>query len=579
MTNAPLFEGQAPRPNFAGNFKTYAPTITLQVHVHVNNVLHPRQLLNALRMQMVDNGWNSVPSSPSDKKCYVEDWPTIETNEFHIERGWSFPAHTNTALVCNREYFAVDIDVASDPALAHRIQTLAFEHLGITPFIRIGRAPKCLLIYRQTKPGAVCSQSVKAASGNGDGVEILSARKQFTAFGIHNETGKPYRWVGESNPLNDMPSSAPLTDQEHVGAFLRAVAEVMPFGSSGSGADAARHTTAEGLIDDGRENLLRDCIWQAAHEINAAGNPLTAAAVAALGWDRFTSRAWLEDGKYRERHARTKAQSLIRLINSGRVKLDASAHAVPTYALVEPEAVEAARHKLGQILAEFIAPILDSIEARQRNDEPEPDATAVIDFNSAADDDIPFHVHAMRVATGVGKTRASAQAIAADRHARRQAGEQNDRPRMRGFTPCLRIGWGGHCPALRYSWPESKSFAGREASNPEDPLQKMCMNLEQVKLAVETGLPVTTACCKHKPKRGKERRCQFIDTCGYQRQLRGENPDVWIGAHELLFHPQQALRNIVAVVVDESFWQDGLRIAKQGVALKRDGKCASSLAS
>jgi hypothetical protein len=30
--------------------------------------------LLALRMQLLDNGWNVVPSSPSDKKCYVVGW-------------------------------------------------------------------------------------------------------------------------------------------------------------------------------------------------------------------------------------------------------------------------------------------------------------------------------------------------------------------------------------------------------------------------------------------------------------------------------------------------------------------------
>jgi hypothetical protein len=106
--------------------------------------------LLALRMQLLDNGWNVVPSSPSDKKCYVVGWPSIETNEFHLD-SWarSFPAHTNTSAVGNRNYFGVDIDVLSDPDLAHRIQALAFEHLGITPFLRVGLWPKRLLVYRK----------------------------------------------------------------------------------------------------------------------------------------------------------------------------------------------------------------------------------------------------------------------------------------------------------------------------------------------------------------------------------------------------------------------------------------------
>ena len=103
-----------------------------------------------LRRQLLDNGWNVVPSSPRDKGCYVVGWPAIETNEFNLERwAWSFPAHTNTAAVGNQDYFGVDIDIVSDPDLAHRVQALAFEHLGLTPFISVGLWPKRLLVYRK----------------------------------------------------------------------------------------------------------------------------------------------------------------------------------------------------------------------------------------------------------------------------------------------------------------------------------------------------------------------------------------------------------------------------------------------
>jgi hypothetical protein len=104
----------------------------------------------ALRQRLLDNGWNVVPSSPRDKSCHVVGWPVIETNLFYLDK-WmrTFPAHTNDAAVGNKNYIGIDIDVLSDPDLAHRIQVLAFEHLGETPFIRVGRRPKRLLVYRK----------------------------------------------------------------------------------------------------------------------------------------------------------------------------------------------------------------------------------------------------------------------------------------------------------------------------------------------------------------------------------------------------------------------------------------------
>ena len=71
------------------------------------------------------------------------------------------------------------------------------------------------------------SVSFKAANGNGDGIEILSdgqaVRRARRALG----TGQPYRWIDDSNPLEDTPLSAPLVGQEQVDAFWRGQ-EIMP---------------------------------------------------------------------------------------------------------------------------------------------------------------------------------------------------------------------------------------------------------------------------------------------------------------------------------------------------------------
>src|SRR3984893_6957462 len=99
--------------------------------------------LLALRLQLLGAGSNVVPSSPRDKGCHVVGWPDIHTSELHLEKWqWSFSAQTNTAVVCNKNYFGTDIDILSDPSLAHRVQALAFEYLVITGFIRVGRWPK-----------------------------------------------------------------------------------------------------------------------------------------------------------------------------------------------------------------------------------------------------------------------------------------------------------------------------------------------------------------------------------------------------------------------------------------------------
>ncbi len=86
----------------------------------------------------------------------------------------------------------------------------------------------------------------------------------------------------------------------------------------------------------------------------------------------------------------------------------------------------------------------------------------------------------------------------------------------------------------------------------------MCHDLEAVKLVQEAYGNVQAQACGsgklHEPE------CPFFRTCGYQRQKRQASPDVWIVAHELLFTQKpKELGDLAAVVIDESFWQDGLQ--------------------
>jgi hypothetical protein len=102
----------------------------------------------------------------------------------------------------------------------------------------------------------------------------------------------------------------------------------------------------------------------------------------------------------------------------------------------------------------------------------------------------------------------------------------------------------------------ARIFRGRGADDPLHPGQAMCLNLPAVRLAERCHAEVASTCCKQ-----KKLRCPYFDQCGYQRQLRNrDNVEIWIMAHDSLFHEQQALgKEPPCVIVDESLWQKGLR--------------------
>lgn len=62
--------------------------------------------------------------------------------------------------------------------------------LGVTPFVRVGRAPKCLLLYRAAGKPFPTKHIGK--------VDVLGTGAYFVASGIHPDTGQPYQWRGPS---------------------------------------------------------------------------------------------------------------------------------------------------------------------------------------------------------------------------------------------------------------------------------------------------------------------------------------------------------------------------------------------
>jgi hypothetical protein len=104
----------------------------------------------------------------------------------------------------------------------------------------------------------------------------------------------------------------------------------------------------------------------------------------------------------------------------------------------------------------------------------------------------------------------------------------------------------------------ARVFRSRPADDPENPGEKMCLNLDAVELAIEIYADVSKTCCEYKGKY-----CQSYTRCAYQRQ-RVKRPQVWIVAADMIFHHQSTFRRTAVLIVDESFWQKALRGIEHG---------------
>ena len=176
---------------------------------------------------LVANGYPVIPIMPGTKKPgrYRNGaWGDYPDWTRHAERAttehelgiWSIWPEAGIGVVCG-PVAALDIDLA-DHELALAIEALARARLGDTPALRIGRAPKRLLVYRATEP----FRGIRRAP-----LELLGLGQQFVAHAVHPDTGRPYDWPEERLGGIDM-GDLPAIDEAMARAFLDEALALVP---------------------------------------------------------------------------------------------------------------------------------------------------------------------------------------------------------------------------------------------------------------------------------------------------------------------------------------------------------------
>jgi hypothetical protein len=112
---------------------------------------------------------------------------------------------------------AIDIDVL-DSSVAIAVGNVFQEKLGKTEFVRIGKSPKALYLYRTDEPFSKISMHP---------IEVLGLGQQFVAYSTHPDTNKPYQWPFSAP--HEMPLEAlPLVTREQVLEACEAAYKALP---------------------------------------------------------------------------------------------------------------------------------------------------------------------------------------------------------------------------------------------------------------------------------------------------------------------------------------------------------------
>ena len=178
--------------------------------------------------RLVTNGYAILPIGPGTKKpgqFKRGAWADYPEWNRHAERAttdvevatWSAWPNCGIGIV-GGAVAAVDIDIVDSPDLALQIEQLARDRLGDTPALRIGKAPKRMLIYRTAEP----FRGIKRHP-----LEVLCLGQQFLAYATHPDTGAPYAWPDEGLADLDI-SDLPEITAEMARAFLDEAYALLP---------------------------------------------------------------------------------------------------------------------------------------------------------------------------------------------------------------------------------------------------------------------------------------------------------------------------------------------------------------
>lgn len=164
-------------------------------------------------------------------------------NRMSIAQFLMFSEHlhaANLAIQCcaaSGHVRALDIDCL-DPEVAETVKRIAFDTLGATPFIRYGKRPKALLLYRVEGEDIDIKKFSIGLDVEGsdveNAIEWLAEGSLFTAYGLHHTTFESFDWSeGSMHPAMAGPEHAPVVNKAMLRKFTNAIQQVYKVRGSG----------------------------------------------------------------------------------------------------------------------------------------------------------------------------------------------------------------------------------------------------------------------------------------------------------------------------------------------------------
>ena len=166
-----------------------------------NGGTHQAETFRDVAIRLREHGFVIMPVQ--GKAAFVKNFSVLwlqDQSTSTISKWVASHGDCNTGL-CLGEVVAIDIDI-DDPSLADEMHSYIASQLGESPFVRFGRQPRRVILYRVKRLYAEHLLKGWSVGATQTGkVELLGPGKQVVIFGTHPNTGTLYFW----------PNSSPLT--------------------------------------------------------------------------------------------------------------------------------------------------------------------------------------------------------------------------------------------------------------------------------------------------------------------------------------------------------------------------------
>jgi hypothetical protein len=169
-------------------------------------------------LKLIANGYRPIPVRAGEKRPGVNEWQTLHATSGMV-RTWVREGfeHGNVGIITEHNP-VIDLDIY-DADMAEKMEAWCLSEFGDSP-VRIGRAPKRLLMYTTAEPFTKMFTTYIDQRGTKHKVEVLGHGQQFVAYGIHPDTKQPFRWVSMDEPLDTPADMLPTLSADQARRML-----------------------------------------------------------------------------------------------------------------------------------------------------------------------------------------------------------------------------------------------------------------------------------------------------------------------------------------------------------------------